>query len=462
MLHGVLTEIVKWRRDMLLDVVLYLCFAVFARSTAVWSNFHGYQVWGDFATIAFVIAATYSLWLLLSGRGPRYRVLSVWVVLAIGFVAPLAVLSTTRQAAEDFSATPGTWSAQPNVWVIERSARLLLANGTPYVDVTTLGRAAEVNDYTPYGPLMPVFGLPKALFGASPLTDARLWFALVAVGAVIIALRLLNRPRVPIRAMQLAVISPMTLLQSTTSGEDVAILALIGLLAVLVVRRMPVWAAVVAAVLVSIKLIALPAVAVLIVLLLARNGWSGRFLATFTTVLAAANLPVLLADPGAFVEHAIRFVTGTSLVKSPAASPFPGHLLTELGPAGHVVALTLLFATGLAMLLWLVLRPPTTAADAMWRIVAGMGAAILLMPASRFGYLVYPAVFAGLALFFTAVHSSAMRFQAGEVAPAADIASPATSGSAIGSSGRFASHAEPRAASAGSRGSSAAHSNAAS
>ncbi|TWP47786.1 DUF2029 domain-containing protein [Lentzea tibetensis] len=387
-----------------MDVALYLGFAVFARATVLTSEFHGFRVWGNFAVAAYLLAAAHALVLLLAGAWLpswlRSRALPIWLVGVVGTAAPLGVLTATRQSAENFSNTPWTWSAQPNVWVIERSAKLLLAHGTPYVDVTALGRPPDVNDYTPYGPMMTIFGLPRALFGDVPFTDARVMFAIIAIAATAVALRLLAWPKVPVRAMQIAAAGPLTVLTTTTAGEDLAVIALLGLMAALVVREKPGWAAAVAATAVSIKLIALPAAVVLTVFLLVRLGRPARFAAIFAGVCAALSLPVLLVDPGAFVEHAIRFPTGTAHVQSPAASPFPGHLLTELGQTGHAVALGLLVAGGLANLIWLVLRPPATAADAMRRIVAGMGTAILLMPASRFGYLVYPLVFFGLALFF--------------------------------------------------------------
>ncbi|MFS8103339.1 glycosyltransferase 87 family protein [Lentzea alba] len=245
---------------------------------------------------------------------------------------------------------------------------------------------------------MPVFGLPRALFGDTPLTDARVMFALVAIAAVVLSLRLLGRPRIPTRAAQLAAVSPLTLLTTTTSGEDVAVIALIALTATLVITKRHGWAAVVAAAVVSIKLIALPAIVVLVVFMLGR-----RHIALFAATCLGFTLPVLLVDAKAFVEHAIRFPTGGAHVSSPASSPFPGRLLTELGSTGHLAALALLVLTGLAIVAWLIVRRPDTAADAFWRVTVGMGAAILLMPASRFGYLVYPLAFIGLMLFFKSV-----------------------------------------------------------
>jgi disulfide bond formation protein DsbB len=43
----------------------------------------------------------------------------------------------------------------------------------------------------------------------------------------------------------------------------------------------------------------------------------------------------------------------------------------------------------------LVVRPPRTATDALARIAAGLGAAILFAPATRWGYLIYPLALLG-------------------------------------------------------------------
>ncbi|MFE3882132.1 hypothetical protein ACFXPQ_04285 [Streptomyces lydicus] len=72
-----------------------------------------------------------------------------------------------------------TGQAQSEVEVIERSGRLLLEQGTPY-----LPHSSEVSDYTPYLPAMALLGIPRVLFGdhsgaAKLLGDARIWCAAV-------------------------------------------------------------------------------------------------------------------------------------------------------------------------------------------------------------------------------------------------------------------------------------------
>jgi len=117
-------------------------------------------------------------------------------------------------------------------------------------------------------------------------------------------------------------------------------------------------------------------------------------------VLGALGLPVLvlvpafLVDPGATVENVIRFPLGRGLVRSPAASPFPGHLIADALPGGHAIAGARLALAGLAIAVWLVRRPPRDAAGAAVVCAIGLLAATLLMPATRFGYLLYPIAYA--------------------------------------------------------------------
>jgi hypothetical protein len=68
----------------------------------------------------------------------------------------------------------------------------------------------------------------------------------------------------------------------------------------------------------------------------------------------------------------------------------PGHLLATLGSGGHLAALVLLAAAGLAVAASLALAPPAPSAAAARRIALGLTALFLLSPATRFGYFIYP------------------------------------------------------------------------
>jgi hypothetical protein len=103
------------------------------------------------------------------------------------------------------------------------------------------------------------------------------------------------------------------------------------------------------------------------------------------------------------VENVLRFPLGHGLVTSPAQSPFPGYLIAQNLPAGRVVAAALLVAVAVAIGVRLLRRPPRTARAAALLCGWGLLAAILLMPTTRFGYLLYPIA---LLVWATTTHSN--------------------------------------------------------
>ncbi|WP_311137458.1 hypothetical protein [Streptomyces sp. I6] len=108
-------------------------------------------------------------------------------------------------------------------------------------------------------------------------------------------------------------------------------------------------------------------------------------------------LPSALLFPGPLVQQVFAFPTGRGPWQTPAASPLPGRLLADLGPAGWYAAVALLLAGGLAVAVSLVVRPPYGLVSAADRLAAGLCVAFLLAPAGRFGYLALPVTLAVLA-----------------------------------------------------------------
>ena len=98
-------------------------------------------------------------------------------------------------------------------------------------------------------------------------------------------------------------------------------------------------------------------------MLAVRDG--ARTTVYFATRTAAAALgltvllaPAVAASPAALVQNTVLFPLGLTRVRTPAASPLPGHLLATLGPAGRLAAISLLLAAGLAVAASLLIRPP--------------------------------------------------------------------------------------------------------
>lgn len=387
------------------DALLYAGSAALGLGLAAATSYHGHRLWGVVAAAGYAAGAIASLLI-----ADRLRMPLAAAVFALTGLLPLAVLLVQRAAGVP-------WSAQPEVVVVERSASLLLEHGTPYADLTALGRAPHFEDYTPYLPGMSVFGLPRALAGANVLTDARVAFAVASAVLVVAAVATLRVrapgrapknsalessawPHPPVRAVQLVAVLPATTLTLATGGDDLPVLALLLLALALAHAGRPLAAGVAGGLALGMKLTAAPVLVVLAVYLLVGAGRrvAGLFAAVALAVATAVVLPVALAGPDQLVEHVLRFPAGLTDVESPAASPLPGHLIAQFGPAGRAMALALLAVAALAIMVWLVRRPPRDGAQAAARAAVALLVAMLLMPATRFGYLLYPVALAGAAV----------------------------------------------------------------
>jgi Glycosyltransferase family 87 len=144
----------------------------------------------------------------------------------------------------------------------------------------------------------------------------------------------------------------------------------------------------------ALKLFAWPVVLVLAVHAWTR-GWRhlGRFAIGAVGVPVVTLAPALLVKPDAVVENVLVFPLGRGLVTSPAQSPLPGHLVATSLPGGRAIAIALILAAGVAIAIWLFRRPPHAAASASLICGYGLLTAVVLLPSTRFGYLLYPASF---------------------------------------------------------------------
>jgi hypothetical protein len=140
------------------------------------------------------------------------------------------------------------------------------------------------------------------------------------------------------------------------------------------------------------------AIPVIAAMFAARDGARAayRFLAALVitmVALIALLAPAVLFKPGAateLVQNSVLFPLGLTHDKTPAESLLPGHLLSTMGTAGHVVSVGLLLAAGLAVAVSLVIRPPRDVPAAIWRLAIGLTLIFLLGPDVRFGYFIYP------------------------------------------------------------------------
>ncbi|MCZ7440687.1 glycosyltransferase 87 family protein [Micromonospora sp. WMMC241] len=384
-----------------LDLTLYAAATVFAAITAATSTLPPHRAWGAVATIGYALATLAATTQLLARRRdpgtPLAGVPARWAVTGLTW-ATSALLPVVTQSVQ--RAAGRADRAQEEVVVVEHAGIRLAEHGTPYLGpdaIAALPPGEQLLGYTPYQPGMALFGLPRAATDAW-WTDARVWFAVataLALAALVTTLRTTTGPDSPrrdaalLRAVQAATVLPVSALTLATGGDDLPVLALCLLALALAAAGRPGRAGLAVGAAGALKLFALPVAIVLIC-------WAATRRAGTRTALGAlglpvlALLPVLLVDSDALVENVLRFPLGHGLVTSPAQSPFPGHLIAETLPAGRVVAAALLVAVGVAIAVRLLRRPPRTAATAAALCGYGLLAAILLMPSTRFGYLLYP------------------------------------------------------------------------
>ncbi|MFF3159945.1 glycosyltransferase family 87 protein [Streptomyces sp. NPDC057910] len=283
---------------------------------------------------------------------------------------------------------------QMEVGVVEQAARHLLETGTPY-----LAHPVAVRDFNPYLPGMALFGLPHALFGAEVFTSARLWtlagFLAVLATAVAVLVkgeRQLQRRAVAVTGAVWITASPVVALPLAIGGVDPVVVAFMLLALAYAHRGRSVGAGVALGVAAVLKWTAWPAVPVVVVLIAATRGSrAARTTAALSAAVAAlVVVPSLLADPRAFFDNAVLYPFGLSDTVSTAASPLLGHLLATALPHGKTIAVALIGASAAVIAVSLIVRPPANTLAAAHRLALGLSIAILLSPATRIGYAVYP------------------------------------------------------------------------
>ncbi len=330
--------------------------AVVALGLALASDLGPHRVWGMMAGAGYVVAAVLAC-------GARSRPAARVVAVAGAVVVPLVSLVTAGLG-------------QLEVTVVERSGQLLLTTGSPYV--ADPGAVAEFNPYLP----------GMALFGVLP-GDARWWLG----GAFVAALAAVNLYQAWLLAC------PLVALPLAVGGIDLPVVGLMCLGVVLAERGQSARAGLMLGAAAALKWTAWPALPVALALVAVRRGGRPalRYTVMALTTATVTVLPFALADPVGFYRSVIAFPLGLTDTASPAASPLPGLLLATYVPGGRVIALALLAVSALLIAVSLIVRPPVTARAAAARLALGLSLAMVLMPSTRFGYLVYPLTLGALA-----------------------------------------------------------------
>jgi hypothetical protein len=361
---------------------------------------------------AYWIFAAYAVAVILLARG-QDATWAAWAVPAYGVAAVtlrrsrswgVALLTAIFAVAVPLLLILAQGELTDGMTVIERSATLMIRNGTPYLPSWQLSSWLA---YNPYLPAMALFGLPNAAGLQGAPGNPQVWLVLGTVAALAGALRtlvphpVLHCPECRhdlVRWTAFAVACPVMALNLAVTTTDPPVVAL--LLLALGLASSPertVAAAAALGLACAMKPTAWLAIPVLAVMLRQRDGTAAaaRFTGTSLAFIAAATIPAVIADPVAMVQNTVLFPLGLTRHLTPAESLTPGDLLARTGPVGHDIAAGLLLAAGLAVAVSLVVRPPRDLRAATWRLAVGLALMFTLGPAERFGYFIYPLALAG-------------------------------------------------------------------
>jgi hypothetical protein len=380
----------------------YWVFAAYAVAVALLASGDD-ALWAAWAVPAYAVAAVML---------PRSRTWGVAMLTAIFAVAaPLLLL-----LAQGGELTAG-------MAVIERSATLLVKDGTPYLPSWQLSSWLA---YNPYLPAMALFGLPSAAGLQGAPGDPRVWLVLatvVALGAAFCTLvphplsTCADCRREALRYTAFAAACPLMALNLAVTTTDPPVLALMLLSLGLIAKPERTAASAAALGLAcAMKPTAWLAIPVIAAMLRNRDGTreAVRFTLTSVAFIVAATVPALIASPAATVQNAVLFPLGLTRHLTPAQSLTPGDLLARTGPLGHDVAVGLLAAAGLSVALSLIIRPPRDLRSATWRLAIGLALMFALGPAERFGYFIYPL---GLAGWLVLTKHTAIRGEPEDMSP---------------------------------------------
>jgi hypothetical protein len=330
-------------------------------------------------------------------RAPITARLAIAACVFIGAMAiPLALEVVWRSNGD-----PGS-HLQPEVTTIETGGQTIAKGKDPYHEVTNphgkvlyrVKGEPTYEGFLPYLPLMTLFGLPSAHHHDIVLTDARIFFSLATLALTAVALWLCPADgRRKMRTLQVIAILPTAALPLATGGDDMPIVAFLLLAMVLAQRRQPFVSGLVLGIVSAMKFTAWPLAALALFAARDRRGVRrpGTMFLGMLVVAGPVVVPFALRGPWAFFDNVVLFPLGLSGVTSPAASPLPGHLLVTAFPFLHrALPLAVGLVGGVILAWYLARRTPQTTSQVCSVGGIVMAVIILLAPATRIGYLLYP------------------------------------------------------------------------
>jgi Glycosyltransferase family 87 len=403
------------------DAVLYGLAAMFALLSGLLAGLASYRLWGWIALGPYLVAAGASVLLARRRRthasrgngAHQWGPARVWIFLVVLMGATLVPLAAEISLRSDGVATG---HVQPEVLVIDQASVRLADGKDPYHAIVEDGRVKSTvpgepvyESFFPYLPVMAVFGLPSSTHEPVRLTDTRIVFSVVTLLVVGIALLLLRGPpERTMRTLQFLTVLPTAALPLATGGDDMPVVAFLLLAIVLAQRRRPGWSGFVLGIVSSMKFTAWPLAALALFAARDREGRRapGRMLLGMLVVAGPVVTPFALSNVRAFFDNVILFPLGMAGVTSPASSNLPGHILVKEVPWAHTLLAVAAVVLGALLVHHLVRRPPSTAAAVCTLAGWVMLVAICLAPATRVGYLLYPANFFVWGWMFSAADGS--------------------------------------------------------
>ena len=391
------------------DLTLYLASSIFALLTFLISKIALYRWWGEMAALPYFLASVVSAWTIL--HPPRKRGATRLVIASMVFLT--AVLIPLLAQIVDQAGSQGTIAhAQPEVLVIAAAGSRLVKGKALYpvisVARTGIGIPSSVpatNAFFPYLPGMALFGIASALIRTpAALGDPRIGFMLITLIAT--GLAIAWRPkteRSPMLAFQAMAILPTAALPLVTGGDDIPVVALMALGIVLLARQRWGWSGIVLGAAAILKFTSWPLVLIAGIVLTVRNGWKVglKFALPALTIMIWTLEGEILHNLSALVNNVIKFPAGIASLGSPAASPLPGHILAGLWKGYPYIAVAIGLAVGAVTLIWIIYRTPKVHTGASWISALVLFIAILIAPATRVGYLLYPVDLAAWAWVLT-------------------------------------------------------------
>ena len=401
----------EWR-----DAFLYACSALFAGVTGLVVSISLYRQWGQMAFGPYAVAAgLMALVARQAGRDGRWsrsgtdrarsavvarrvrvaRVTAFLIVLIGATLAPLSLEVIWRSEGNAAA------HVQPEVVVVEQAGDRAAHGRDPYRTVDRGGhilihqhQEPTYELYYPYLPGMVIFGFATGTDIEAGLTDARIQFLIFTLVVTLVALSRLRPPTdARVRAFQVLTVLPTAALPLATGGDDMPVVALMLLGLAALQRRRPVLCGLALGAASSLKFTAWPLaiLALWAVRDLQRHRAIGRYLLGAAAVVVPVVFPVAFHNPSAFIDNVVRFPLGLADVSSPAASALPGHILVSVLPWAHKPYVVLVgLVMGAILIRHLVRNPPGDSAQAAALTGWVMLVAIVLAPATRVGYLLYP------------------------------------------------------------------------